>query len=310
SCSRIQTRRGIYFEESFAPVARIEAIRIFIANSTHKNMTIYQMDVKTAFLNGELKEVVYVSQPEGFVVYKLKKALYGLKQAPCTCLRGIFINQSKYASKIVKKYGLHSTDSVDTPMIKNKKLDEDLQGKPVDATLYRGMFGSLMYLTSSFWRNERVMVDMSYHHHSSVSSARHFNVSGDMLLIPSFSIKKLNLSLGKDHMRDPIIPRLKCRTIGVPRRCFISLLFSTIGDSLSGSSRKIGVFGDSFKNLEKDGLVIVPLFCIDGSIDDGAPGQLEETRENHLKPQLKKQQLLSWSNREIGGGVKYSLNKV
>ncbi|GJY12112.1 integrase, catalytic region, zinc finger, CCHC-type containing protein [Tanacetum coccineum] len=64
-------------------------------------------------------------------------------------LRGIFINQSKYASEIVKKYGLHSTDSVDTPMIENKKQGEDLQGKPVDATLYRGMIGSLMYLTSS-----------------------------------------------------------------------------------------------------------------------------------------------------------------
>ncbi|GJR68013.1 retrovirus-related pol polyprotein from transposon TNT 1-94, partial [Tanacetum coccineum] len=162
-----------------------------------------------AFLNGELKEEVYISQPEGFVdhdnpshVYKLKKALYGLKQAPrawydmlsrflisqqfskaavdptlftqhvrndillvqiyvddiifastntamCDDPRGIFINQSKYASEIVKKYGLHSTDSVDTPMIENKKLDEDLQGKPVDATLYRDMIGSLMYLTSS-----------------------------------------------------------------------------------------------------------------------------------------------------------------
>ncbi|GJU37553.1 retrovirus-related pol polyprotein from transposon TNT 1-94 [Tanacetum coccineum] len=76
----------IDFEESFAPVARIEAIRIFIANVAHKNMTIYQMDVKTAFLNGELKEEVYVSQLEGFVdqdnpshVYKLKKALYGIR---------------------------------------------------------------------------------------------------------------------------------------------------------------------------------------------------------------------------------------
>nr|GEZ08577.1 hypothetical protein [Tanacetum cinerariifolium] len=63
--------------------------------------------------------------------------------------RGIFINQSKYAFEIFKKYGLNSTDSVDTPMIENKKLDEDLQGKPVDATLYRGMIGSLMYLTAS-----------------------------------------------------------------------------------------------------------------------------------------------------------------
>nr|GEZ51189.1 retrovirus-related Pol polyprotein from transposon TNT 1-94 [Tanacetum cinerariifolium] len=80
---------GIDFEESFAPVARIEAIRIFIVNAASRNMPIYQMDVKTAFLNGELKEEVYVSLPEGFVdpdhpthVYRLKKALYGLKQAP------------------------------------------------------------------------------------------------------------------------------------------------------------------------------------------------------------------------------------
>ncbi|GJV16780.1 retrovirus-related pol polyprotein from transposon TNT 1-94 [Tanacetum coccineum] len=176
---------GIDFEESFAPVARIEAIRIFVANAAHKNMTIYQMDVKTAFLNGELKEEVYVSQPEGFVdqdnpshVYKLKKALYGLKQAPRawydmlssflisqhfskgavdptlftrqagkTTPRGIFINQSKYAFEIVKKYGLLTTDSVNTPLVESK-LDEDLQGKQVDATLYRGMIGSLMYLTS------------------------------------------------------------------------------------------------------------------------------------------------------------------
>nr|GEU29247.1 hypothetical protein [Tanacetum cinerariifolium] len=84
-----QQEEGIDFEESFAPVARIESIRIFIANAASKNMTIYQMDVKIAFLNGELQEEVYVSQPEGFVdpdhptyVYRLKKALYRLKQAP------------------------------------------------------------------------------------------------------------------------------------------------------------------------------------------------------------------------------------
>ncbi|GKB93652.1 retrovirus-related pol polyprotein from transposon TNT 1-94 [Tanacetum coccineum] len=101
-------------------------------NAANKNMTIYQMDVKTAFLNGELKEEFYVSQPEGFVdqdnpshAYKLKKALYGLKQAPRAC------------------------DSVDTPMVEKNKLDTDLQGTPVDATHYRGMIGSLMYLTSS-----------------------------------------------------------------------------------------------------------------------------------------------------------------
>ncbi|GJR28716.1 retrovirus-related pol polyprotein from transposon TNT 1-94 [Tanacetum coccineum] len=96
-----QQEEGIDFKESFAPVARIEAIHIFIANATSKNMTIYQMDVKTTFLNGKLKEEVYVSQPEGFVdpdhptyVYHLKNALYGLKQAPRAWFFGYTKNHS------------------------------------------------------------------------------------------------------------------------------------------------------------------------------------------------------------------------
>nr|GEV11759.1 integrase, catalytic region, zinc finger, CCHC-type, peptidase aspartic, catalytic [Tanacetum cinerariifolium] len=125
---------GIDFEESFAPVARIEAICIFIANVDSKNMTIYPMDVKTAFLNGELKEEVYVSQLEGFFdpdnlthVYRLKMALYGLKQAP--------------------RVWMDSCDPVDTPMVDRLKLDEDLLGILVDQTRFRSMVGSLMYLT-------------------------------------------------------------------------------------------------------------------------------------------------------------------
>ncbi|GKA32194.1 retrovirus-related pol polyprotein from transposon TNT 1-94 [Tanacetum coccineum] len=198
---------GIDFEELFAPVARIEAIRIFIANAATKNMIIYQMDVKTAFLNGDLQEEVFVSQPEGFEdqenpthVYRLKKALYGLKQAPRAWYdtlskfllannffkgavdptlftrksgkhillmsmmgqmsfflglqvsqspRGIFINQAKYALETLKKYGMDLSDPVDTPMVDRLKLDEDLMGIPVDQTRFRGMVGSLMYLTAS-----------------------------------------------------------------------------------------------------------------------------------------------------------------
>ncbi|GJU97929.1 retrovirus-related pol polyprotein from transposon TNT 1-94 [Tanacetum coccineum] len=144
---------GIDFEESFAPVARIKAIRIFIENAASKNMIIYEMDVKTAFLNGELKEV-YVSQPKGFVdpdhptyVYRLKKALYGLKQAPQAC--GIFINQSKYPLEILTKYGMDMSDLVDTPMVDRSKLDEDPLGIPVDQTRFQSMVGSLMYITAS-----------------------------------------------------------------------------------------------------------------------------------------------------------------
>ncbi|GJR83975.1 retrovirus-related pol polyprotein from transposon TNT 1-94 [Tanacetum coccineum] len=82
---------GIDFEESFTQVARMEAIRIFLAYAAHKSFTVFQRDMKTAFLHGTLKEDVYVCQPKGFIdadhpshVYKLKKALYGLKQAPRT----------------------------------------------------------------------------------------------------------------------------------------------------------------------------------------------------------------------------------
>nr|GEU50788.1 hypothetical protein [Tanacetum cinerariifolium] len=137
---------GIDFEESFASVARLEAIRIFLAYAAHRNMVVYQMDVKTAFLNGNLREEVYVNQPDGFVdldnpnhVYKLKKALYGLKQAPRACPRGIFINQSKYALESHKKYGFESCDPVDTPTVEKSKLDEDKEGKAVDPSHYHGL---------------------------------------------------------------------------------------------------------------------------------------------------------------------------
>ncbi|GJT64736.1 integrase, catalytic region, zinc finger, CCHC-type containing protein [Tanacetum coccineum] len=138
---------GIDFEEYFAPVARLDAIRIFLAYVAHMNMIVYQMDVKTAYLNGILCEEVYVSQPDRFVdqdnpnhVYKLKKSLYGLKQAPRRTVilqspRGIFLNQSKYALESLKKYGMESSDPVDTPMVEKSRLDEDTQGKPISKVL-------------------------------------------------------------------------------------------------------------------------------------------------------------------------------
>ncbi|GKB96387.1 retrovirus-related pol polyprotein from transposon TNT 1-94, partial [Tanacetum coccineum] len=140
---------GINFEESFALVARLDAIQIFLAYVAHMNMVI------KAILNH---------------VYKLKKALYGLKQAPRAWYdllskfllsqefskgtisqspRGIFINQSKYALESLKKYGMESSDPVDTPMVEKSKLDEDIQGKAVDPTHCRGMIGTLMYLIAS-----------------------------------------------------------------------------------------------------------------------------------------------------------------
>ncbi|GJV42266.1 retrovirus-related pol polyprotein from transposon TNT 1-94 [Tanacetum coccineum] len=120
---------GIDLEESFALVSRLEAVRIFIAFAAHENITIFQMDVKIAFLNRPLKEEVYVSQTDGFVdpnfpdhVYRLKKALYGLKQA----LRAWYDKLSSFL------------------------LEHNFtKGTPTDQTTYRRMIGGLMYLTAS-----------------------------------------------------------------------------------------------------------------------------------------------------------------
>ncbi|GJT43961.1 retrotransposon protein, putative, ty1-copia subclass [Tanacetum coccineum] len=120
---------GIDFEESFAPVARLEAIRIFLAFAAHMNMVIYQMDVKTAFLNGNLREEDY--------------------QEFLKVPRQYFINQSKYALESLKKYGFESCDLVDTPMAEKSKLDQDKEGNSVDPSHYRAMIGTLLYLTAS-----------------------------------------------------------------------------------------------------------------------------------------------------------------
>ncbi|GKC19767.1 retrovirus-related pol polyprotein from transposon TNT 1-94, partial [Tanacetum coccineum] len=156
-----------------------------LVDVAHKSFTVFQIDVKTAFLHSTLKEDVFVCQLEGFIdadhpshVYKLKKALYGLKQAPRAWRfdddilvplrnvddggndvflglqvnqspRGIFINQSIYVLEILKKYGMESCDPVGTPMEIKDKLNLDQHGSLVDATKYRSMIGDLMYLTSS-----------------------------------------------------------------------------------------------------------------------------------------------------------------
>nr|GEU85945.1 hypothetical protein [Tanacetum cinerariifolium] len=163
---------GIDFEESFAPIARLEAIRIFLAYTAHKNMIVYQMDVKTVFFNGNLREEVYVSQLDGFVdqdnpnhVYKLKKALYGLKQAPRAwydMLSSFLLLQDfskgsvdptlfirRNGNDLLLKYDFKSCDLVDTSMVEKSKLDEDREGKAVDLSHYRGMIGTLFYLIAS-----------------------------------------------------------------------------------------------------------------------------------------------------------------
>ncbi|KAL8146620.1 hypothetical protein AgCh_004375 [Apium graveolens] len=230
-------QEGIDYDETYAPVARLEAIRILMAFAAHKKFKLYQMDIKSAFLNGYLKEEVYVKQPPGFIhekypnyVYKLKKSVYGLRQSPrcwyerlsqflvnngfirgtldptlfifhkrdnfllvqvyvddivfgssneslckwfSDCMHkefdmslmgelqyflglqinqsnaGIFIHQGKYIKDLLKRFALDHVTPKSTPMSTSVKLTKDEQGTPVDVTKFRGMIGSLLYLTAS-----------------------------------------------------------------------------------------------------------------------------------------------------------------
>ena len=230
-------QEGIDFDQTYAPVARLESIRMLLAYACYKKIKLFQMDVKSAFLNGLLEEEVYVKQPPGFeheqfpdYAYKLKKALYGLKQAPRSwykrlskflikngfvrgkidptlftktlngeilviqiyvddiifgstndelcewfskCMHsefdmsmmgelnyflglqikqtqdGIYVHQTKYVKELLKRFGFESVKPKSTPMPQNSKLFSDESGKSVDITKYRGMIGSLLYLTAS-----------------------------------------------------------------------------------------------------------------------------------------------------------------
>nr|GEX61032.1 hypothetical protein [Tanacetum cinerariifolium] len=122
---------GIDFEESFAPVARLEAVRIFIAYAAHKCFPIYQMDVKTEFLNGPLKKEkqaprAWYDELSKFLTSKGFTKGLQIHQSP----RGIFINQAKYALEILHKHGMDKGQSIGTPMATKPKLDADLSGNP------------------------------------------------------------------------------------------------------------------------------------------------------------------------------------
>ncbi|GKB10671.1 retrovirus-related pol polyprotein from transposon TNT 1-94 [Tanacetum coccineum] len=134
-------QEGIDYDETFALVVRLEAIRIFFAFATYRNFIVYQMDVKSASLNGKLKEEVYVKQPLSFESTKFPNHI---KQSK----RGILINQEKYVKDLQKKYDINGS-SMKTLMVPPNNLGPDLNGKAVNETQYRGMIRSIMFLTAS-----------------------------------------------------------------------------------------------------------------------------------------------------------------
>nr|GEZ63543.1 retrotransposon protein, putative, unclassified [Tanacetum cinerariifolium] len=163
---------GIDFEESFTPVARLEPVWIFIAYAAHKSFPIYQMDMKMTFLNGLLKEEVYVTQQDGFVdpdhpkkslptkesslwIEASSNGMGGYSASANLRLQihqsqsGIFINQAKYTLEILYNHGMDKGQSIDTSMATKPKLDAYLSGNPVDQTDYRSKIRSLVHLTSS-----------------------------------------------------------------------------------------------------------------------------------------------------------------
>ena len=231
-------QHGIDYTEVFAPVARWDTIRMVIALAARNGWSVYQLDVKSAFLHGELNEAVFIEQPQGYEkkgeehkVYKLKKALYGLKQAPrawysrieayfikegferCSCdhtlfiktgdggkilivslyvddliftgndesmfvkfknsmklefdmtdlgkmkyflgvevlqnSEGIYISQRKYAKEVLERFGMEKSNSVKSPIVPGDRLTKNEGGVKVDATKYKQLVGSLMYLTAT-----------------------------------------------------------------------------------------------------------------------------------------------------------------
>ncbi|GJU29503.1 retrovirus-related pol polyprotein from transposon TNT 1-94 [Tanacetum coccineum] len=148
------------FDETYAPVARLESIRILLAYACAHDFKLFQMDVESAFLNSFINEEVFVAQPPSFVnfekpnhVFKLKKALYGRKQAPQAWYDRLkaFLFDHKYTIglEMLKKFGLEDSKHIKTPMSSKTKLAHDKDGESVDDTKYSGMIGSLLYLTAS-----------------------------------------------------------------------------------------------------------------------------------------------------------------
>ncbi|GJR91022.1 putative ribonuclease H-like domain-containing protein [Tanacetum coccineum] len=150
---------GIDYDKVFAPVARIEAIRLFLAYASFMGFIVYQMDVKSAFLYGTIEEEVYMCQPPSFEdpqfpnkVYKVEKALYGLHQAPrawcMLMISSLGLQRSLYEISL-KKFDFTTMKTTSTPMEPNKALIKDEEADSVDVHLYSSMIGSLMYLTAS-----------------------------------------------------------------------------------------------------------------------------------------------------------------
>eukprot|EP00253_Pinus_taeda_P035289 PITA_35289 len=173
-CKGYAQQEGIDFEENFSPVARLEAIQMFLALSSFHKFKVFQMDVKSAFLNGNLEEEVYIEQPDGFILemiqifneeamsqsfaFVMQKQLEMSLLGELTYFLGlqiqqnegsIFLSQTKYLKQILKKYGMEDSKPVCTPMVTRCSLSANDESAAVHQPTYRSMIGSLLYLTGT-----------------------------------------------------------------------------------------------------------------------------------------------------------------
>ncbi|KAL0312604.1 UNVERIFIED_CONTAM: Retrovirus-related Pol polyprotein from transposon RE1 [Sesamum radiatum] len=167
---------GIDYTETFAPVARLDTIRALVAIAANKKWKIYQMDVKSAFLNGYIDEEIYVEQPQGFVakddlIYtgNNEKMIHDFKEDMMKTFEmsdlglmhfflgieinqekeGIFICQKKYTETLLKKFKMESCKTVTTPLVTGEKYKKEDGSEKVDGSIYRSLIGSLLYLTAT-----------------------------------------------------------------------------------------------------------------------------------------------------------------
>ncbi|GKE82432.1 putative ribonuclease H-like domain-containing protein, partial [Tanacetum coccineum] len=142
-------KEGIDYDEVFAPVARVEAIRLFLAFASFMNFPVYQMDVKSTFLYGTIEDELLGLDNARFQMSSMGELTFFLGLQVKQKEDGIFISQDKYVGEILKKFGFSGLRTASTPIETNKTLAKYKDGEDVDVYLYRSMIGSLMYLTSS-----------------------------------------------------------------------------------------------------------------------------------------------------------------
>nr|GEU29089.1 retrovirus-related Pol polyprotein from transposon TNT 1-94 [Tanacetum cinerariifolium] len=253
---------GIDYDEVFAPVARIEAIRLFLAYASFKDFVVYQMDVKSAFLYGKMEEEVYVCESPGFEdlnfldkVYKMEKALYGLHQAPRALYEtlstylldngfhmglqvkqksdGIFISQDKYVAEILKKFDFVTVKTASTPMESNKTLIKD---EEAEDTIVANSTTKAEYVAIANCYGQVLWIQNQLLHYGfNLMNLKIYIDKESIICIvknPMFYSKTKHIEIRHHFIRDAYEKKLIQIGDSKDRRCFVDTSEVTTGNTL------------------------------------------------------------------------------